>query len=236
MSEPQERPGFLPFRPERLPEAEMLERARNFYAEVDRRRSVRFFSADPVPRELIDLAIQSASTAPSGAHRQPWHFVVVDDLAIKREIRIAAEKEEKKSYGGRMPPDWIEALRPIGTDWEKPYLETVPYLVVAFEEKTGSEADGSIRKNYYTKESVGLACGLFIAAVHHMGLATLTHTPSPMGFLSEILGRPANERPFLLFPVGYPAADAVVPDLKRKGLDEISTWNPRPLPGEGASE
>lgn len=219
--------GFLPYRPPRLPSATMIERARTFYAEMDQRRSVRFFSPDPVPRELVEYAIRTASTAPSGAHRQPWRFVVVDDPAIKREIRIAAEREERKSYEGRMPDDWLDALRPLGTTWEKPYLETVPYLVVAFEEKVGANRDGSVRKNYYTKESVGLACGLFIAALHHMGLATLTHTPSPMGFLSEILKRPENERPFLLFPIGYPADDAVVPDLVRKPLDEVSVWNPR---------
>lgn len=222
------KPSFSPYRPERVDESEMATRGRDFFEEMNRRRSVRFFSDDPVPRALIEYAIQTASTAPSGAHRQPWQFVAVNDPAIKREIRIAAEEEEKASYGGRMPPDWIEALRPMGTGWEKPYLETVPWLVVAFEEKIGVNADGSPRKNYYVKESVGLACGLFIAAVHHMGLATLTHTPSPMGFLSDILGRPQNERPFLLFPVGYPADDCVVPDLQRKSLDEVSIWNPRP--------
>ncbi|MEM7165943.1 MAG: nitroreductase family protein [Planctomycetota bacterium] len=217
---------FLPFKPGRRDGADMAARAAQFYAEMDQRRSVRYFSEDPVPRELIEHAIRTASTAPSGAHRQPWRFVAVSDAAIKREIRIAAEKEEKESYEGRMPPEWIEALRPIGTGWQKPYLETVPWLVVAFEEKIGQHDDGSPRKNYYVKESVGLACGLFIAAVHHMGLATLTHTPSPMGFLSDILGRPQNERPFLLFPIGYPADDCVVPDLRRKSLEEISIWNP----------
>ncbi|MGE3966413.1 MAG: nitroreductase family protein [Planctomycetota bacterium] len=219
--------GFVPYRPQRVPPTTMLARARDFYEEMNRRRSVRFFSPDPVARELVEYAILTASTAPSGAHRQPWRFVVVDDPTIKREVRIAAEHEEKKSYEGRMPEDWLEALRPLGTTWEKPYLETVPYLVVAFEEKVGAHEDGSVRKNYYTKESVGLACGLFIAALHHMGLATLTHTPSPMGFLSEILKRPDNERPFLLFPVGYPADDAVVPQLARKPLAEVSVWNPR---------
>lgn len=218
--------SFLPYRPSRFPEPEMAQRAQEFHEEMDRRRSVRFFSEDPVPRELVENAIRTASTAPSGAHRQPWRFVVIDNPDLKRQIRIAAEKEEKKSYEGRMPDDWLEALAPIGTNWEKPFLETVPYLVVVFEEKVGQNEDGSIRKNYYTKESVGLACGLFIAALHHMGLATLTHTPSPMGFLSEILQRPANERPFLLFPIGFPADDAVVPDLHRKSLDEVAIWNP----------
>jgi len=218
---------FIPYRPERLPEEEMLRRGRDFLAEMDRRRSVRSFSPDPVPRELIELAIRTASTAPSGAHCQPWKFVAVADPAIKREIRIAAEAEEHKSYvGGRMPPEWLEALAPLGTSWEKPYLEIVPWIVVVFEEVYAVEPDGRRRKNYYPKESVGLACGLFVAALHRMGLATLTHTPSPMAFLSRILNRPPNERPFILFPVGYPAPDAEVPDLKRKGLEEVGVWFP----------
>jgi iodotyrosine deiodinase len=216
---------FLPYRPERLPEAEMLRRAREFHAEMDRRRSVRLFSPDPVPRELIETAIRTASTAPSGAHRQPWRFVVVGDPALKRKIRVAAEAEEHESYvGGRMPEEWLEALAPLGTTWEKPFLETAPWIVVVFEELYGLDPDGRKRKNYYPKESVGIACGLFIAALHHMGLATLTHTPSPMAFLSRLLGRPANEKPFILFPVGYPAPDAEVPDLRRKGLEEVSVW------------
>jgi len=227
-------PRFVPYRFERLPEDEMLRRGRDFLAEMDRRRSVRDFSDEPVPRELIELAIRTASTAPSGAHRQPWRFVAVSDPAIKREIRIAAEAEEHKSYvEGRMPPDWLEALAPLGTSWEKLYLETVPWIVVVFEEVWGVNPDGSRRKNYYPKESVGIACGLFVAALHRMGLATLTHTPSPMGFLSRILGRPDNERPFILFPVGYPAANAEVPDIRRKALEEVAVWDPVPEP-EGA--
>ena len=219
--------SFIPYRPERLPEGEMLRRAREFYEELDRRRSVRSFSPDPVPRELIEFAIRTASTAPSGAHKQPWRFVVVGDPAIKREVRIAAEAEEHKSYvGGRMPPDWLEALTPFGTSWEKPYLEIAPWLVVVFEELYEAMPDGSRRKNYYPKESVGIACGLFVAALHHMGLATLTHTPSPMSFLSRVLDRPPNEKPYILFPVGYPAPDAEVPDLRRKSLDEVSIWHP----------
>ncbi len=218
-------PAFIPYRPPRLPEPEMLARARAFHEEMDRRRSVRRFAPDPVPRELVELAIRTASTAPSGAHRQPWRFVAVSDPAVKREIRIAAEREEQISYeGGRMPPDWIEALAPIGTDWHKPYLETVPWIVAVFEERHGLNPDGSARKNYYVKESVGIACGLFVAAIHRMGLATLTHTPSPMKFLGEILRRPANEAPYVLFPVGYPAPDCEVPDLRRKGLDEVAVW------------
>jgi nitroreductase len=193
---------------------------------MDQRRSVRDFSPDRVPRELIELAIRTASTAPSGAHRQPWHFVAVGSQEIKRKIRIAAEQEEFESYqGGRMPEAWKAALAPLGTTWEKPFLETVPWLVVVFEELYRDGEDHRTQKNYYVKESVGIACGLFIAALHNMGLATLTHTPSPMSFLSEILGRPKNERPFVLFPVGYPAPSAEVPKLTRKSLSEITTWH-----------
>jgi len=199
--------------------------ARAFHALMSTRRSVRHFSADPVPRDLVELAIRTASTAPSGANRQPWRFVAVSDPEVKRRIREAAEREERISYeGGRMPPEWLEALEPLGTGWRKPYLETAPWIVVVFEEVHGWKDDGSPRKNYYVKESVGIACGLFIAALHRMGLATLTHTPSPMGFLREILGRPGNERPYILFPVGYPAPDAEVPDIHRKPLEEVAIW------------
>jgi nitroreductase len=218
---------FIPYTPPRLPPEEMHRRAEAFYAEMDSRRSVRHFSDDPVPRELIELAIRTASTAPSGAHRQPWRFVAVSDPAIKKAIREAAEHEERISYEeGRMPEEWLRAVAPMGTDWRKPYLETVPWIVVAFEELYGFEEDGSKRKNYYVKESIGLACGLFIAAIHRMGLVTLTHTPSPMKFLNEVLGRPQNEKPVILFPVGYAAEDAIVPDLERKSLEEVAVWNP----------
>ena len=230
-------PRFIPYRPERLDPAEMLRRARAFEHDLDSRRSVRDFAPDPVPRELIEIAIRTASTAPSGAHRQPWRFVAVNDPAIKRDIRIAAEREERLTYeGGRMPEEWREALAPIGTDWNKPYLEIVPWIVVVFEEVHGVRPDGRPRKNYYVKESVGIACGLFVAALHVMGLATLTHTPSPMGFLRDLLGRPAHERPYILFPVGYAARECVVPDLHRKSLDEVAVWNPRgPSPSGGDS-
>lgn len=224
---------FVPYRSERFAPDEMLRRGKEYFEEMDRRRSVRHFSSDPVPRELIEIAVRTASTAPSGAHRQPWKFVAVDDPAIKREIRIAAEKEEKISYeGGRMPPEWLEALLPIGTNWQKPYLETVPWIVVVFEELFGFNEDGSKRKNYYVKESTCLACGLFIASLHRMGLSTLTHTPSPMKFLSRLLGRPNNEKPVILFPVGFPAAEAKVPDLARKPLEEVAIWNPQPVEEE----
>ncbi len=215
---------FLPYRFERLPPDEMLLRARSYYEVVNRRRSIRHFSDRPVPKQLIELAIRTASAAPSGAHRQPWRFVAVSDPEIKHEIRIRAEREEKISYQGRMPPDWLETLEPLGTNWEKPYLDICPWIVVVFAELHGFDAKGARRKNYYVQESVGVACGFFITALHHMGLHTLTHTPSPMAFLSEILQRPANERPYILFPIGYPAAEAMVPDLKRKTLDEVAEW------------
>jgi len=215
---------FVPYSPARMTSEKMEDRAGSFLKSMEQRRSVRFFSDDPVPRELVEAAIRTAGTAPSGAHRQPWKFVAISDPDLKRRIRVAAEEEEKTSYESRMPNDWLEALAPLGTTWEKPFLETVPWIVVVFEERHGFEADGSIRKNYYTKESVGIACGLFVAALHNMGLATLTHTPSPMGFLGEILGCPANENPYILFPIGYPSTDCKVPDLKRKGLDEIADW------------
>jgi len=203
----------------------MHERADAYYELMNRRRSVRFFSDKPVPRHLIEQAIRTAGTAPSGAHREPWRFVAISAPALKREIRIAAEKEEYESYHGRMNQEWLDALAPIGTDWQKPFLETVPWIVVCFAELYGLDADGNRTKNYYVQESCGLACGLFIAALHNMGLATLTHTPSPMKFLGQILGRPKNEKPFILFPVGYPADDATVPDLHRKPLDEIVQWD-----------
>ena len=201
-------------------------RASAFYSEMDGRRSVRAFSPDPVPQRLIEQAILAASTAPSGAHQQPWTFVAVSDPETRRRIRFAAEAEERRSYENRMSMEWLDALAPLGTDWQKPYLETAPWLVVLFEQIHGTFPDGTHKKHYYARESVGIAAGMFIAAVHHMGLATLTHTPSPMGFLTTILERPRSERPFVLFPVGYPAADATVPDLVRKPLSEVAVFNP----------
>lgn len=222
-------PAFIPYRPPRRSADEMAKRAREFFELMDCRRSVRDFSSDAVPRKLIETAIATASSAPSGAHRQPWSFVAISDPEIKRKIRVAAEAEEKTSYeGGRMPSEWLQALAPIGTDWHKPFLETVPWIVVVFEHVHGVAPDGCATKNYYVKESVGIACGLFISALHIMGLATLTHTPSPMGFLSEILERPSNEKPYVLFPIGYPADDALVPDLRRKSLDDVAVWKESP--------
>jgi len=220
---------FIPYRPRRLNPEASQQRADRFYQTMNARRSVRHFSDEPVPRSLIEQAIRTASTAPSGAHRQPWRFVALSDPSLKHRIRLAAEKEEYESYeGGRMPSEWLEALRPLGTDWRKPFLETAPWLVVVFEQLYGIDPAGKKCKNYYVPQSVGIACGLFIAALHHMGLATLTHTPSPMRFLREILARPKNEKPYILFPIGYPAADADVPDLHRKTLDEVAIWNPAP--------
>jgi iodotyrosine deiodinase len=215
----------ISYNPLTFPESEMRQRAQAFYQLMSQRRSVRHFSPDAVPRRLIEPAIATASTSPSGAHRQPWRFVAISDPVIKQRIRRAAEAEERQSYtGGRMTQEWLDALAPLGTDWKKPYLEVVPWIVVVFEESYGINLDGSRRTNYYVKESVGMACGLFIAALHNMGLAALTHTPSPMGFLSDILGRPRNEKPYVLIPVGYPAKNCQVPDLERKQTEDVVDW------------
>ncbi len=211
--------------PEPLPEPEMLRRAQDFHALMQRRRTVRDFDPRPVPREVIAACIAAAGTAPSGANQQPWHFVAVSDPDVKRRIRLAAEAEEREFYERRAPEEWLDALRPIGTDWHKPFLETAPWLIAIFVQKWGRAADGSKVKHYYPAESVGIATGLLITALHTAGLATLTHTPSPMGFLNEILGRPADaERPFLLLVVGHPAADARVPAIERKEPAAIVTW------------
>ncbi len=216
---------FIAYDRPRLEPDEMRDRARAFRTEMAARRSVRAFAPDPVPRELIEHAIMTAASAPSGAHQQPWTFVAVSDPAKKHEIRVAAEAEERQSYeGGRMPEEWRAALAPLGTDWRKPFLDVAPWLVVLFEQVHGWFPDGTVRKHYYARESVGIACGMFIAALHSMGLATLTHTPSPMGFLSKSLGRPKNERPFVLLPVGYPAPGCTVPDLTRKPLNEVAQF------------
>jgi nitroreductase len=207
-----------------FPEHEMRARAERFFEEMRRRRSVRDFSPRPVPREVIEACLRTAGSAPSGANRQPWQFVVVGDPSVKRRIRDAAEREEREFYGHRAPQPWLDALAPLGTDAEKPFLETAPWLIAIFAERYGTDASGERRDNYYITESVGLATGLLIAALHHAGLASLTHTPSPMGFLNEILSRPANERPFLLLVVGYPAEGATVPAIVRKPLSEIATF------------
>jgi len=212
--------GFVPLQPFK-PEGTALEAASRFYNTMDRRRTVRMFSDKPVPRDVIETCLLAASTAPSGAHKQPWRFVVVGEASLKSKIREAAEEEEREFYGRRASEEWLEDLRPFGTDDSKPFLEVAPWLIVVF--KLAKTDDGG--QTYYTNESVGIATGMLLAALHHAGLATLTHTPSPMGFLKEVLGRPDHERPFLLIPVGFPAEDAVVPKLERKGIEEISVWH-----------
>ncbi len=200
----------------------MVARATGFRDDLKHRRSVRMFASDPVPQRLIELAIETAATAPSGAHKEPWTFVAISSSDIKRQIREAAEEEERVNYlENRMNDEWQEALAPLGTDHHKEFLEIAPWIVVLFEQRYEQQADGQRRKNYYVKESCGIAAGLFVAALHNMGLATLTHTPSPMAFLTKLLGRPENERPFVMFPIGHPLPGTLVPDLARKDLDEV---------------
>ena len=207
------------------PEAEMMQRARQFHLELKRRRTVRQFSSRPVPRAVIESCLRAATTAPSGANLQPWHFVVVSDPETKRRIRLAAEEEERHFYQHRAPQEWLDALAPLGTDEHKPFLERAPYLIAIFAQKYGRLADGRRVKHYYPLESVGLATGMLIAALHVAGLATLTHTPSPMKFLNEILDRPkSSERPFLLLVAGYPDRNATVPAIGRKPLDDVVTY------------
>jgi nitroreductase len=204
--------------------AEMQQRAAAFREEMLRRRTVRYFSDRPVARAIIEDCLMVAGSAPSGANLQPWHFVVVSDPVIKQQIRVAAEKEEYAFYHGRAPQEWLDALAPLGTDEIKTYLETAPCLIAIFAQSYGLLPDGRKVKNYYVQESVGIATGMLITAIHHAGLASLTHTPSPMGFLNEMLGRPAHEKPFLLLVVGYPAESAQVPDIGKKPLGEIATF------------
>ena len=206
------------------PIEEMRARLEEFYTDLNRRRTVREFSDRPVPRDIIETALKVANTAPSGANLQPWHFAVVSGPETKRKIREAAEAEEREFYEHRASEEWLAALEPLGTDQHKPFLETAPYLIAVFLQKFGELPDGRKVKHYYPTESTGLATGLLIAALHRAGLATLTHTPSPMKFLNQILGRPTSERPFLLLVVGYPASDARVPDISRKELDEFTSW------------
>ncbi len=214
-------PRFVPLVWNRVPESEQLEAIREFEATMRTRRTVREFSPEPVPLELIERAIAVAGTAPSGANQQPWRFVVVGDPAVKREIRLAAEAEERENYERRFPPEWLAALAPFGTDWHKEFLEVAPYLIVVFRIDYGLSAEGGKQKHYYVNESVGIATGFLLAALHVAGLATLTHTPNPMGFLAKICGRPANERAFLLIPVGYPRAGTTLPDISKKKKEDI---------------
>ena len=208
-----------------LPEEVMVDKSKEFYDLMKRRRSVRDFSSRPVDREIIENAILTAGTAPNGANLQPWHFAVARSSDIKQKIRKAAEEEERAFYNDRAPDEWLDKLAPLGTDEHKPFLETAPYLIAVFAQSYGIDRDGNKQKHYYVKESVGIACGLLITALHNAGLATLTHTPSPMGFLNEIFDRPSNERPYLLVVTGYPAEDTLVPDITKKTIDEIVTFH-----------
>ncbi len=212
---------FISYSKEIFSSDEMKRRSKEFYEWEDKRRTVRDFSPKEVPQEVIDNILLTASTAPSGANKQPWTFCVVTDKEIKKQIRIEAEKEEKISYESRMSEEWLEDLMAIGTDWNKPFLEIAPTLILVFKRSFETMPDGKKRQNYYVSESVGLACGFLLMAIHHAGLVALTHTPSPMNFLSKILNRPENEKPFLLIPIGYPAEIVTVPDIKRKKLEEI---------------
>ena len=220
------RPTFIPLSQYRaFPVEDMQQRAREFHEHLKTRRTVREYSEREVPREIIEECLLTAGTAPSGANQQPWHFAVVADPAIKKTIREAAEEEERAFYSGRAPDEWLEALSHLGTDEHKPFLEIAPYLIVVFSQNHGVKSDGSTLKHYYVAESVGLATGMLIAAIHNAGLVSLTHTPSPMRFLNDILGRPSNERPFLILVVGYPADDVKVPKITKKTLDEIASFH-----------
>ena len=216
--------AHIPYRPTFTPsDADLLERSRAYYHFLNSRRTVRDFADRPVARAVIENLIKTASTAPSGANKQPWTFCVVSSPDLKRQIREAAEAEEYRSYTGRMSAEWLEDLAEIGTDWHKPFLETAPYLIILFRRIYEQHGDQK-RQNYYVMESVGLAGGFLLTAIHNAGLVALTHTPSPMDFLTKLLSRPANEKPFLLIPVGYPAEDAEVPDIQRKSLEDMAVW------------
>lgn len=216
-------PNHIPYSRPFIGPDEMLQLAQQYYQQMDTRRTLREFADTPVPKAVIEQLILTASSAPSGAHKQPWTFCVVGDAALKKQIREAAEEEERRNYAGRMSDEWLEDLAQFGTDANKPFLETAPWLIIVFRKSYEITEEGK-RNNYYVQESVGIACGFLLTAIHHAGLVALTHTPSPMNFLCEILQRPANEKPFLLIPVGYPAPNAQVPDLKRKGLDEVAVF------------
>ncbi len=215
---------FVAYSKETFSLEETIQKSCEFYEWMDKRRTVREFSDKEVPKEVIENIIMTASTAPSGAHKQPWTFCVVSDAAIKKQIRIEAEKEEYESYNGRLPEEWLADLRPLQTDWKKEFLETAPCLIIVFKKSYELKPGGGKANVYYATESCGIACGFLLAAIHHAGLVALTHTPSPMNFLSKVLNRPENEKPFLLIPVGCPADECWVPDLKRKQLSEVSEW------------
>jgi nitroreductase len=216
--------SFTLYERETYPTEEVITRSKEFYEWMDKRRTVRDFSDKPIPKEVIDNLLLTASTAPSGAHKQPWTFCVVSNMEIKKQIRVEAEKEEYESYTSRMSEEWLADLRPLQTDWKKEFLEIAPYLLIVFKKVNDLAPDGKKLTNYYVNESVGLACGFLLSAIHHAGLVALTHTPSPMNFLSKVLNRPSNERPFLLIPVGYPADEVYVPTLERKPLKDIAVF------------
>jgi nitroreductase len=215
---------FVPYSRDTYDANALFERSRHFYTWMNTRRTVREFSNQPIARKVIENLIMTASAAPSGAHKQPWTFCVVTDSEIKHRIRVAAEEEEYESYHGRMNEEWLKDLQPFATDWHKPFLEIAPALIIVFRKAYDVDAEGRKHQNYYVQESCGIAVGFLLAAIHHAGLVALTHTPSPMGFLSQVLERPENEKPFLLIPVGYPASHCIVPDLKRKTADEVLVW------------
>lgn len=212
---------FIDFKRETYSASEMIERSKDFFQWADQRRSVRDFSDKPVPKEVMEHILMTGSTAPSGAHKQPWTFCLISNAELKSRLRALAEEEEKKSYGGRMSDEWLEDLAPLGTDWNKEFIDIAPWIVVVMKRPYELQEDGTKRQNYYVSESVGLASGFLLIAVHNAGLVALTHTPSPMNFIAKALNRPENERPFLLIPVGYPAEDAKVPDLARKSKEEV---------------
>ena len=216
--------SFELYEKERFTEADTISRSKAFYTWMDGRRSCRDFSSKPIPRSVIEAIILTASSAPSGAHKQPWTFCVVNNPDIKKQIRIEAEKEEFESYNGRMPESWKKDLLPLQTDWKKEFLETAPYLIIVFKKSYEIDSKENKTNTYYATESCGLACGFLLAAIHHAGLVALTHTPSPMNFLRKVLNRPVNEKPFLLIPVGYPANECWVPDLERKALNDVAVF------------
>ena len=213
--------GFIPYRRDHYSDEEMIERSKKFYEWADTRRSVRHFSDKPVPKKVLENIIMTASTSPSGAHKQPWTFCLISNAKLKSTLRSLAEEEEKKSYGGRMSEEWLNDLEPLGTDWEKEFIDIAPWIIIVMKRAFELDAYGAKLHNYYVNESVGLASGFLLAAIHNAGLVALTHTPSPMNFITKALNRPENERPFLLIPVGFPAEDAKVPDLVRKSIDEV---------------
>ena len=215
---------FIPYLPERFSKEDSFRKSEEYFQKMEERRSCRDFSNEPVTKEIINNIIKTASTAPSGAHKQPWTFCAISNSALKTKIREAAEKEEYESYNNRMPQEWLDDLAPLGTDWRKEFIETAPWIIIVFKQSYGLDKEGNKKRHYYVNESVGLAGGFLLAAIHEAGLVALTHTPSPMDFLTELLARPKNEKPILLIPVGYPADNCMVPDIKRKPLDEVAVF------------